>query len=47
MSDDNNQSTRLDSVVSGLELISATASFIAVILPLIVEFLAAKGLLEE
>lgn len=44
---DDNELTVTDSVVSKLEFISATSSFIAVILPLVVEFLANRGLIKE
>ncbi len=46
MSDDN-ELTGIDSVVSKLELISATTSFIAVMLPFVVEFLVNRGLIKE
>jgi hypothetical protein len=44
---DDNELTGIDSVVSKLELISATSSFIAVILPFVVGFLVNRGLIKE
>ena len=45
MVDDN--ALTIDSVVSKLEFISATSSFIAVILPFVVGFLVNRGLIKE